>query len=82
MSGIPTDALNDLNFRRRVQRLHRIGPRPIGELLLELAEVSGRRTWLDMRLVEYGHIDGDALADLGANDWPTAPLHLVSGGPR
>jgi hypothetical protein len=80
MNAIPTDAINELNFRRRVRRLHRLGPRPIGELLLELAEVSGRRTWLDMKLVEYGDINGATLDALGASDWPRPILHLAARG--
>jgi hypothetical protein len=79
MTPVPTDAINELNFRRRVQRLHRLGPRPIGELLLELAEVSGRRTWLDMKLAEYGDINGATLDVLGARDWPRPILHLAGG---
>jgi len=80
MTSIPTEAINELNFRRRVQRLHRLGPRPMGELLLELAELAGRRTWLDQRLDAYNTIDGHNLDMLRACDWPRPILHLAAKG--
>jgi hypothetical protein len=77
---VATDTLNRLAYERRIRHLWRLGPRPIGELLLELAEIAGRRTWLDRRLDDYAAIDGDTLDLLGARDWPPPILHLAGGG--
>jgi hypothetical protein len=77
---VATAALNQLAFERRVRHLWRLGPRPISELLLEIAAISGRGTWLDQRLADYAAIDGDALDLLGARDWPKPPLHVAARG--
>jgi hypothetical protein len=74
-----TEILNDLNFPRRTQHLWRLGPRATGELLLELAAISGRRTWLDQRLDDYAAIDPAAVEAARAHDWPVPLLHIVGG---
>jgi hypothetical protein len=71
---IDTDAINELVFRRRVKQLWRCGPRATGELLLELAAVSCRRTWLDSRLEAYATLDPATVDALGATDWRALPL--------
>jgi hypothetical protein len=76
--SIATSALNRLAYERRVRRLWRLGPHPLGELLLELAEIAGRRAWLDERLDTCSAIDGGTLDMLGARDWPRPILHLAS----
>ena len=77
---VATEALNHLAYERRVRHLWRLGPRPIGELLLELATISGRRTWLDQRLDAYAGLDGDTLDRMGARDWPRPVLHIAATG--
>jgi hypothetical protein len=79
--SISTATLNQLAYERRVRHLWRLGPRPLGELLLELAEIAGRRTWLDTKLVEYSAINGETLEALGARDWSRPILHLAVGRP-
>jgi hypothetical protein len=56
----------DARFHRLTERLWRLGPRPIGELLLEVA--SGRD--LVEAAEEYDALDAIAVARLGARDWP------------
>jgi hypothetical protein len=55
-------------FRRLTERLHRLGPRPVGELLLEVA--NGRD--LIAALEDYAQLNAVAVARLGARDWPTS----------
>ena len=78
---IATEIIDEMDFRRRARHLWRLGPRATGELLLELAAISGRRTWLDQRLDDYAAIDPAAVEAARAHDWPAPPLHIV-GGPR
>ena len=59
----PRDALR---FRRLVRHLHRLGPRPTGELLLE---VSDDRDRLLERLEDYARFSPVQVAELGADDW-------------
>jgi hypothetical protein len=61
-------------YHRLTERLHWLGPRPIGELLLEVA--AGRD--LIQALEEYAQLDPGTVARLGARDWPPLPLELVA----
>ena len=68
---LPQDVVRlrrDLRFHRLTERLHRLGPRPVGELLLEVA--AGRD--LLEALEEYVALDPAAVARLGARDWPAS----------
>jgi hypothetical protein len=55
-------------FHRLTERLHALGPRPVGELLLKV--VDGRD--LIEALEEYAKLDPAAVARLGGRDWPPA----------
>lgn len=70
--------------RQRRQRwaaaVHRLGPRPFLEFLLELDRVHGLGDDLDRRLARYAGIDPGMLRAIGGDRFPAAPLRLVSGG--
>jgi hypothetical protein len=53
-------------FHRLTERLHQLGPRPVGELLFEVA--AGRD--LLEALEEYSRSDPAAVELLEARDWP------------
>ena len=55
-----------LRFRRLVRHLHRLGPRPTGELLLEVADDRDR---LLERLEHLARFTPAQIAALGADDW-------------
>ena len=55
-----------LRFRRLVRHLHRLGPRPVGELLLEVAADQDE---LLRRLEDLARWDPAVVAWLGADDW-------------
>jgi hypothetical protein len=59
----PRDAVR---FRAMVRRVHRFGPRPVGELLLELGDDRER---LFERLERFAQFTPAAVAALGADDW-------------
>ena len=69
---------SDLRFRRLVGHLHSLGPRPLGEFLLEVAGD-------DPRLIEglerFGTLDPDTVQALGARTWyqPAAEAGRVKG---
>jgi hypothetical protein len=69
--------MNRPSFERSVNRLHGLGPRPVGELLLELAAISGRREWLDQRLAAYADLDQQVIRALRADGFAPPPLHAV-----
>jgi hypothetical protein len=66
-------------FDRKVSRLHDLGPRPLAEILRELAEKWGAefRRDLDSRLERYGRLPPEVVRDLGGDRFPVQPLRLV-----
>ena len=70
--GIAAQAVADLAFRRRVERLHSLGPRVLGELLTEIGEQRLCRTYLEQRIRQYAGIDPEHLAALGGDRFPVA----------
>ena len=69
---------SDLRFRRQIERLHRLGPRALGELLVEIGEQRLCRTYLEQRVRRYAEIDPKHLAALGAEHFPRPPLYGVA----
>lgn len=69
-----------LRRQRHVERLYRLGPRAVFELLDELDRVH-RLTDLDARLARYAAVDPEILRALGANRFPERQFRLVGGAP-
>jgi hypothetical protein len=63
-----------LRFRHLTERLHALGPRPVGELLIEVA---AGRDLLDA-LEEHSWLDPELVARLDARCWPPLPLARVA----
>lgn len=63
--------LNDPRFRRVVERIHTLGPRPLGELLIE---VKADRDTLE----RYAVLSIDTLTALGGDRWPTQIYAVAS----
>jgi hypothetical protein len=78
-------ASHDASFRRRIERLHHLGPRPLGELIGAVLTAACPRCCdlvLD-RVQRYGEMDPDLVHWLSADDWiePAAVVRLVGGRP-
>ena len=71
------DLLNDLIFARQVERLHSLGPRAVGELLAEIGEQRGIRTFIDTRLEAYARLDPEVVRKLDGDRFPRPPLYPV-----
>mgnify|MGYP000172643782 CR=1 FL=1 len=61
----------DRHFRDHVRHLHRLGPRPVGHLLLEVARDPQRLMPL---LDDAKRWSPEEIAQLDARDWPEPPL--------
>jgi hypothetical protein len=70
----PQACRSDLRFRYLTARLHQLGMRPCGELLLEVATV---RDLIDA-LEEYAGLDQELVARLDARCWPLVPIARVA----
>lgn len=77
--SLPFNATELQAVRRQVDHLHRCGPRPLLEFLLELAAEIGPRStkFLQARLEIYAAIDPEVLAALRGTEIPKPPLRLV-----
>ena len=66
-------------LRRQAEALHRRGPRPVGEILLELIGRWGPAFEADLgqRLDRYLRIPTSIYRAVGASEYPPAPIHAV-----
>ena len=63
--------LFDARFRRHVDHLCRLGPRPVGEFLLQLVGTNDdARTALIVLLGRYGQLNADLVEAVGGDRWP------------
>ena len=61
--------------QRAAERLHRLGPRPLLEALIEVASGGD----LDATLVRYGRLDPAAVRAVGGHRFPPPPISAVRG---
>ncbi len=71
------DLVGELRFHRQVEKLHRLGPRATGELLTEIGEQRGIRTFIERRLRAYAALDPDVVRKLDGDEFPRPPLYRV-----
>lgn len=68
----------DPKFQRLVEHLHALGPRPIGEFLLELsAGDPDMVAAVQVNLERYHRLDTATVRALGGDQWPGPPIHEV-----
>ena len=72
----------DLVFRRKVERLHSLGPRVTAELLAQLGAERSIMTVISQMLDQYVHLDPKALEVTGADRFSPAPLYEVQPSPE
>jgi hypothetical protein len=73
------EQLADLRFRRAVEQLHRLGPRPLHEMLVELGTSRLIRTEIERQVERYAALDPHILCQLGGDRFPPPPLHCAGG---
>ena len=66
-------------FERDIGRLHRLGARPVGELVREVLQLvdDDAADQIRERLAVYAALDPGLVAALGGCDFPRPPLHAV-----
>ena len=74
---IAAEVVADLQFRRQVIRLHRQGPRAVGEFLAGLGAELGVQTPIEQKLDTFAELEPETLEAAGGDDFWPAPLHQV-----
>jgi hypothetical protein len=72
----PAD-LCELRFRRDVERLHRLGPRAVYELLTELGARQLLRSEIEALVGRYSRVDPVALRLAAGDRMPPTPLRAL-----
>ncbi len=67
----------DLRRRRHVQKLHRLGPRTIDALLIEIGVERGITTIIEQKVEAYAQLEPEALEVAGGDRFWPAPLREV-----
>ena len=73
------EIVSDTQFRHRVERVHALGARVMGELLAELGVQRSIMPAINEKLERYAGIDPQALRALGGDKFWPVPLHEVRG---
>ena len=74
---VAAEIVADMKFRRRVLRLHSLGPRVVGELLAEIGAERSIQTVIDQKLDTYAQLEPEALEATGGSDFWQPPIHGV-----
>ena len=77
LDEVAGDLVADLRFHREAEKLHALGPRAVGELLMEIGEQRGIRTFIDQRLRAYAALDPEVARELDGAEFPRPPLYEV-----
>jgi hypothetical protein len=73
-----TDTLRRLRRQRQIKRTHRLSPRVLAELLVEIERRDpGLAVYLDERLARYAALDAETLAVTGGNRFAASPVRLL-----
>lgn len=64
-------------FEHMVECLHRLGPRPLAEMIVEIATVTGEAGLIADRLQAYAGLDPEIIRFLGADRFPPMPLGVA-----
>ncbi len=77
IGSVAAQIVAGLKFRRQVERLHRLGPRAVAELLAEIGAERSITTIVDQKLATYAELNVGALELAGGDGYWPAPLREV-----
>ncbi len=72
-----TQLLVGPRFERQIKRIHALGPRPLAELLTEIATATGEPVLIADRLQAYAGLEPAVVRALGAGSFPPSVLGVV-----
>ena len=65
------------HLERMIERVHALGPRPLAELLDEIATATGQPALIADRVEAYAGLNPEIVRALGADRFPPMPLEVV-----
>ncbi len=71
------EAVAGPRFERMVERVHNLGPRPLAELLIEIARRTGQSIFIADQLQAYAALDPEIVRFVGGDKFPPMPLGVV-----
>ncbi len=74
---IAAEVVADMRFRRRIQQLHGLGDRVLGEFLAEIGAERSIQTIIDRKLDTYAELEPKVLEAAGGDDFWSVPLREV-----
>ncbi len=74
---VTADAVADLRRQRHVRKLHRLGPRALDALLVEIGSERGITTIIERKIERYAGLGAEALELAGGGRFPAPPIHGV-----
>ncbi len=74
---IAAEIVGRLPFQRKIERVHRLGPRVLGEMLAELGAERGIQTIIDEKLERYIELNPEALKAADGDEFWFAPVREV-----
>ena len=75
---VTADAVADLRRQRHVRKLHRLGPRALDALLVEIGSERSITTIIERKIEKYAGLDVNGLELAGGGDqFPARPIHEV-----
>ena len=77
IGAIAAEVVADLRFRRKVQRLHQLGDRVLGEVLAHLGAKHGIQTSIEQTVEYFAKLEPETLQATGGDDFWQPPLHGV-----
>ncbi len=74
---IAAEVIADLRRQRNVRKLHRLGPRALDALLVEIGSERSITTIVEKKIERYAALDSTVLEALGGDRFPALPIHVV-----
>ncbi len=77
VGSLAAELVSNLKFRRRVQQVHQLGDRVLGEFLAEIGAERGIQTVIDKKLDTYIEIEPESLEATGGDKFWPVPIREV-----
>jgi len=71
------EIVEHLPFQRKVERIHRLGPRVLGEMLAELGAERSIMTIINQKIDRFIKLNPETLQATSGDDFPPVPIHGV-----